>query len=354
MIIDGHEYILIMGKENNFSNSHVIPDLNSRFWTSYYQELKALTHFNLKDKEVHYASCGLGFSKGDFDVDNPGLKLALYEAVSHPCLPFKNDAVFLQSLEKAKDEIAEICRHQNHPIISETFHLFEDNDEKSHALIWMSSPVAEIKQSFLHYIEALSADRRKQARRLMRQYDENDAYSFDFSATPLTTSEIDFIIENSLKRWGRKEQNYALAQTLWAHVASQTIPGSAYFMRVYEGNTLLLIASYIMRGSTLTSQATCRNEDHLKSGLGTMVDFKTISILHDKKLASILDPTCRTSLNDPENIGVAKREVVNKDMLRPMICLTLQNSSDTGYPNFNATTGKWHLSKELHIEGRLK
>lgn len=354
MVINGFDYILKLEKENIFSCDHSLPDLNSHFWKTYYQELKSLTGFDLQDKAIHYLSCGLGLAKSDFDKDSDELKMALYEPVSHPRLHFKNFEDLSQSLQDVKDEISEICNHQSTPIITETFDFADITQEKPHTLLWMSSPVAEVKDSFSHYIEGLDTDRRKQARRLMRQYDESGAYRFEFSDTALSNQEIDFVIDNSLKRWGEDGQYYALAQTLWAHISSKTIKGSAYFMRVYEGDDIRLIASYIKRGNTLTSQATCRNEDHLKSGLGTMVDFKTISLLHENKLATILDPTCRTSLNDPVNIGVAKREVVNKDMFRPILVLATQGSDAIQYPHFNALSGIWHSTQDLYVEGRLK
>lgn len=354
MIVNVPDYIKLMEKENCFSSDAPLPDLNSTFWQNYYQELKSFTGFDAMDKQVHYLSCGLGFATGDFDDESTDLKFALYEAVSNPRLYFKDFDTLSMRLQDVKDQIGDLCTHQNTPIISETFMFSGQNEDQTQSLIWMNSPVAVMQSTFGDYIENLSADRRKQARRLMRQYDEDTNYRFDFSATPLSVAEMDFVVENSLKRWGADGQHYALAQTLWAQVAAKTVAGSAYFMRVYEGDHLLLIASYIKRGDVLTSQATCRDEDNLRSGLGTMVDFKTISLLHDSKLATILDPTCRTSLNDPENIGVAKREVVNTDMRKPILALAGVDMGDAfDYPYFSVQSG-WKNNQELCALGRLK
>ena len=91
------------------------------------------------------------------------------------------------------------------------------------------------------------------------------------------------------------------------------MPGSARFMRVYCDGALVYFNSYVIRRGTITSQATCRKEGDNFSGLGVMIDFKTIETLTGQAALDTLDPTCMTGIVDPGSILVAKREVVNAE-----------------------------------------
>lgn len=346
MIVSAEDYITAMEKENLFSPSHDIPECNSQTWCKYYQLLRSITGFE-RTEEIHVTKGGLGFAVGTLDTESTTKRWALLEPISHPFIPFTTERLF-QTIEADADELQEILG-SDEAIQTETFRLPKVGNALPNNFIYLNSPVAMFRENFQNYIEGLESGRRKQARRLMRDFDDNPAFRFELSSDPLHSDEMDFLVKMTHKRWGEDGWQYACAQTLWVQAAITVNPAAARFMRVYEGEDLILIAGYIVRENTITSQSTCRNEDRLHSGLGTMVDFKTIQIMHGQSEIKMLDPTCRTGLDDPENIGVAKREVVNTDVLRPLLRIT--SNKDDQYPSFACDSG-WNPLAEKIILGR--
>ncbi|MCY1010802.1 hypothetical protein OV079_35610 [Nannocystis pusilla] len=97
-------------------------------------------------------------------------------------------------------------------------------------------------------------------------------------------------------------------------------PGQALFMRVYAGDVLAYFNGYLVRGEIITSQSTSRDLELQHDGLGVVIDLKAIARLVEAFPAvRRLDPTCRTGLDDPPSIGVAKRKVVNENAYKPVL-----------------------------------
>jgi hypothetical protein len=237
--------------------------------------------------------------------------------MSHPTLPFTAEQLVTRSRDIFETFIGDGIPEPT--IVTETFDL-QGPPVHAEKFLWINSPRARIHDKFESYVEGLSAPRRKQLRRLFRTYDEDPAFRFDFSNRCPDNAELDWVIEHTNKRWG-EEWNYALVQSLWPIAVASVMPDRARFMRVYNQDKLAFINSYIVRDEFLLSQATCRNEDLFFSGLGVMIDFKTIETLSgNAEGIRHLDPTCRVSAEEySESIVIAKREVVNEDHAKPLM-----------------------------------
>ncbi len=191
-------------------------------------------------------------------------------------------------------------------------------------------------------------------RRLFRSYDENPDFRFDFSDRPLTAAEMDFILHHTHARWG-EEWNYAIIQTLWPLAISSVLPHRARYMRVYNKDQLVFINSYVARDEVMLSQATCRSVDHMFSGLGVMIDFKTIKILSEGKSSIYyLDPTCRVNVDTEgaEQITIAKREVVNEDARKAVLAAGYDLPElECAYPHLHPDKG-WVIPEPLVAIGK--
>jgi hypothetical protein len=296
---------------------------------------------------VYVTPSGLGFSQGIFDRQASPWRWAFHEPISHPFVPFSATGLS-HALHQDRDKLQDFL--DGFTVQTESFQLFGEDEPSATHFAYLYSPVAEFRESFSHYIEALKSGRRKEARRLLREYDEDPSFVFALSEEPITSQETDYLLTMTRKRWGAEGWQYAATQTLWVQATIMTNPAAARFMRVYHEGTLVLLAGYIVRGNVITSQSTCRNEDKRFSGLGTMVDFKTIQLLHDQNNIRVLDPTCRTGLEDPPSIGMAKREVVNADRVRPLLIISNNNQDDL--PCYSPAKGEWNSTDTPTIIGQ--
>ena len=308
------DYIEALGRKNLVTDSAAVPEFNRGFWREYLALYR--THIgDPRDLECVMSAGGAGFYR-DPMAEADHYSWALLGPVSHAPVPF--DAGDLIGM--AADIVATFAADgiARPDIRTDTFAFtVPPTPGDARHFVWLHSPQADIPARFSTYVETLAATRRKQLRRLYRSYEDDPAFRFDFSDRRPDPAELDFAIANSAARWG-EDANYALAQLLWSLAAATAIPASARFMRVYERDRLIYLNSYLVRADTIVSQSTTRDEQAMHSGLGTMIDFKTIETLCGSGGIATLDPTCRTGLDDPESIGIAKREVINADRLRPL------------------------------------
>ncbi len=342
MILKPVDYIADQERQGRLTSSAKIPELNAEVWRGYLRL---------------YDDC-IGPS-GELDIivpeKGPGLycdplgggkicNWALMGPISHPVLPFTADEII-----KAAPAIDATLRGMDlDGLLTDTFVVQgEANEDQARHFIWINSPRAAIQDTFDAYAQSLPAARRKQMRRLYRQYNDDPAIRFEFSADLPGSAEVEYIKKHTYARWG-EDAAYALVQTLWPMAASAIIPEAVRYMRVYKDGDLVFLNSYILRGDVLTSQSTTRNEDVFLSGLGVMIDFKAIELLSGQGDIRFLDPTCRTGLDDPDSIGIAKREVVNSDALKPILMVGGKNP-DPALPYF---CKGWHMPDRAAHLGR--
>ena len=357
MKLPAREYIAYMEKAGLFSADSPVPECNSRAWRGY---------LDLYEREIDPAGPpdiivtpgGLGFYYEPLDDDRLVWSWALHAPISHPRIPFTAAQLVALTPEIAPAFAAQGI--EDPWIVTDTFAFATPHtaaDEKY--FTWLNSPQARLCADREAYAISLEAKRRKQMRRLFRSYDEApDIFRFDFSQQPPNAAEMDFIREHTQRRW-KEEASYALVQTLWPMAVSQAIPEAVRYMRVYANGKLVFVNSFLVRDDTIYSQATCRSEDEMFSGLGTMIDFKVIDILSSPARAATnlpdiayLDPTCRTTLDDPENIGIAKREVVNHDYRRPLFLLGAAARFAAAPATFYDPATGWSTPAEPLVLGR--
>ena len=349
MRLGAPDYLELMKRLGRFGDNAVLPEQNTAVWTRYL-ELYAAHAGPLADLEIVATSSGLGFYRDPLMGDE-SWSWALTSPLSHPVLPFT-----AAEIVGAAAAIEALCAAEDIPpadLLSESFVAAEQDPMLERHFIWVNSPLAQFSHSFADYVTTLAPERRKQARRLYRQYDENSSIRFDFSARPPDSAEFDFIVQNTATRWG-EEAPFALAQTLWPMAAAAILP-CIRFCRVYDGDLLIFFNSYIIRDGVITSQATCRREGVVYNGLGVMIDFKVIELLTGSGLAHSLDPTCMTGLTDPGSILVAKREVININARKAVFAMRPERvrefAGGAPIPSFTEADG-WQLPPDALVIGR--
>ena len=352
MIFTPHEYLGIMEKLGLFRPDHPVPDCNSAVWRAYFELYKS--HIGTLDPyQIVCTPQGLGFYLDPLEEDAKAYVWALLGPISHPMIPFTPEHLVTRSRD-----IFETFLGAGLPIPSiqtETFDFLNTPDTAhDHNFVWVNSPRARIHDNFETYANSLTAPRRKQMRRLFRTFDETPDVICDFSNRPLDTTEIDYVVEQTHKRWGEDEWAYALIQSLWTIAVSSVMPDRVRFMRVTVKDCLAFINSYILRDTFMLSQSTCRNEDLFMSGLGVMIDFKTIQLMSGNTMGiQHLDPTCRICMvDDYEHISVAKREIVNEDNCKPLFMAGINlPRTETPYPYFSGEKG-WVIPDERCVVGK--
>jgi hypothetical protein len=64
-------------------------------------------------------------------------------------------------------------------------------------------------------------------------------------------------------------------------------------------------------------------------GIAAYTDFQCVKALCGS-VFTVFDPSCRTGLNDPESIGVAKRATINKNQVKPIFAAGSHLPDDVG------------------------
>lgn len=326
MIVHPLDYIRHQEAQGRFVPSAALPECNAKVLREYLLLYDAHVGPS-REIEILIPQHGPGLYRDPLAGPGP-LNWALMGPVSHPALPYTADDI----IKAAPFIEAALNGYAPDGAVTDTFVMQDSvNAAEASHFIWINSPRAVIHPSFEAYALSLSAPRRKQMRRLFRQYDDDPGIRFEWSSHPPGTAETDFILRHTYTRW-RDDAAYALVQVLWPMAVSAVMPDAVRYMRVYKGRDLVFLNGYILRDDVLTSQSTTRNEDIFLSGLGVMIDFKAIALLSGQTAIRFLDPTCRTGLDDPESIGLAKREIVNSDALKPILAVAGQNLG--GFPHY--------------------
>lgn len=344
MKLSAPDYIAALTRLGLVSDAADVPEFNTAFWREYLALYR--THIgDPADIECVVSPQGAGFYRDPL-AEAAHYSWALLGPVSHVPVPFGAAA-----LVALGDEIAATFATDGIPdfIVQTDSFSFADTPAAADVryFAWLHSPQAAIATNLDSYAQSLTASRRKQMRRLYRTYNDDPAFRFELSGRLPDSAEIDFILRNCRARWGIDE-HYALVQVLWAVAAGRARPEAARFMRVYCRDRLVFLNTYLVRGDTIVAQSTTRGEGEMFSGLGTMIDFKTIETLSGSPAIRFLDPTCRTGLDDPESIGVAKREVVTTDRLRPLL---LMGEAAPSLPYYKAGAG-WIVPPAAEPLGR--
>jgi hypothetical protein len=270
----------------------------------------------IEETTVHLFLGQYGFYLDPFDAERDGLNWVLSTSiVDFPIhASFKN---FQKDLPLLFTEIENAALPK--PILTDSF-MFADGFADSAALagsgiIALNSPVAEIKPTFTAYLESLTSERRKKFRRAEEELSEFNL-RFDLSNQPLSDAEFTFIVDNLKKKWG-DDYLYALCQTLWSIAVAKHRPQQAYIMRVYDADRLVFLQTMLARGQNMVCQSIVKNEETHYNGIAAFTDFQCVKALCGSNFLHF-DPSCRTGLNDPESIGIAKRATVNKNTVKPI------------------------------------
>lgn len=337
MLMSAHEYVAWMARLGRFSESAAAPEHDPRVCASYLQ-LHARWLAAPLDGPIVAGQDGVGLYR---DPLAPGaFGWALVGALSHPVVPLSAAEIVARAPAIAAT-LADECGEAI--VMTDTFEAAEalaPTEPCAERFAWLSSPRARFGDDFAGYLASLTTDRRRAARELLARFDEGEGFRFVLSPEPPSEAELTWIAEQLTRQWG-EDAAYALAQHLWPVAVAGVRPGQALFMRVFAGDRLAYFNGYLVRGPVITSQSTSRDLEVHHDGLGVVIDLKAIARLVDAFPAiRCLDPTCRTGLDDPPSIGVAKRKVVNENAYKPVLIVGAPAQEfAAGLPRFDARLG---------------
>lgn len=311
------EYVGWMTRLGRFTETAAAPEHDPRVCARYLQ-LHARWLGGPLAAPVVAVPGGLGFYRDPL-AGGSAFAWALVGALSHPVVPLAAPEI-VAAAEAIAATLADDCGDSQ--VMTDTFEAAGPGGPTSaggEAFAWLASPRARFDGTFSEYLASLTADRRRAARELLARFDEAAGFRFELTPEPPGEAELMWIAERLARQWG-EDAAYALAQHLWPVAVAEVRPGQALFMRVYAGDALAYFNGYLVRGEVITSQSTSRDLDQHHDGLGVVIDLKAIARLVEAFPAvRRLDPTCRTGLDDPPSIGVAKRKVVNEDAYKPVL-----------------------------------
>lgn len=320
MISTPHEYIALLERRGRFSPWAPIPDHNTKVWAAYF-ELYQRHIGGLEDVPIYVTPDCLGLYRDPLAEDPLGdhvFAWAMVGAICHPILPFSLEEI-VAGMGGVFDTFAR-CGVSRPAVVTETFELSpQPAPEHERRLLWINTPLARIHDDFRAYAASLSSSRRHELRCMSERFSPEAGFTFELSDRSPDTGEVDFMLTNLHRRWGGRDVAYALLQSLWAMAVAAVMPERVRFMRVRHRGALAFLNSFTVRDHVIIAQATCKNEDMRFNGLGIFIDFKTIEALSGQGSIRHLDPTCRTAVVEPENIGIAKRKVVNENARKPVL-----------------------------------
>ncbi|MFZ6179996.1 hypothetical protein [Nannocystis pusilla] len=349
MLMSVQEYVGWMTRLGRFSESAAAPEHDPRVCARYLQLHARWLGGPLAAPVVAVAG-GLGFYRDPL-AGGSAWTWALVGALSHPVVPLAGSEI-IAAAEAIAATLADDWGDSQ--VMTDTFEaegLGEPTSAGGEAFAWLASPRARFDGTFSDYVASLTADRRRAARELLARFDEAAGFRFELTPEPPSEAELAWIAEQLARQWG-EDAAYALAQHLWPVAVAEVRPGQALFMRVYAGETLAYFNGYLVRGEVITSQSTSRNLELQHDGLGVVIDLKAIARLVEAFPAvRRLDPTCRTGLDDPPSIGVAKRKVVNENAYKPVLLVgATPPECAAGLPHF--APGRGWVAGTAGIVGR--
>lgn len=309
------EYIESMAAGGYFAPGKSHFEHDPRIWEAYFALCQEWTGF-LPETGVELHLGKYGFTCEPHDPERRGLNFALCTHLVDPALPVDSRTLF-EDLPALRDSI---LASSTYTMITDTFSLTNGYPEATApAMGRIISPVAQLAPKFEAYVEGLSQRRRKNYRRMARDFDD-PRFRFDFSNNPLAELEIRFARDQLYSKWGTEDGPYALVQTLWTQACARFRPESCFFMRVYDRDKLVFVQTMLARHGGVYCQSIFKNEGEFYDGIAPYTDFKSIEALCGKDY-KFLDPSCRTSLDDPASIGIAKRATVNADVVKPVLAI---------------------------------
>jgi hypothetical protein len=353
MLQSPHEYVAWMARSGRFSPQAPVAELDPRVWGAYLRAYQAQIG-GASDLQILTTTRGLAFYRDPL-ADDGNYTWALTGPISHPWAPFSIDDLLAAAptvLSAFADDGIEAPT-----ILTDTFDPQGARDprtphEPTPQLLWVCSPRARLYDTFAAYLDSLTCTRRQAARRLLRDFTSERGFHFELSTRPPDAAELDFILEQGALRWG-EGAHYALAQALWPIAVAAHRPDQALFCRTYVRGQLNLFNTFIVRGAVLTSQSTTRRVADPHPGLGVAVDLKVIEALIDRRSPlTHLDPTCRTGLDDPPSIEVAKRKVINEPAYQPLLLAGAIPEAHAALPRLGAE-GVWRNAGAIQQIGDL-
>ncbi len=307
------DYIDHQTKGGIFSQSSPFPENDPRVLKEFYTRLKN-EGANVDAIEVIVLADRYGFYLNDLDTDREGWNVAGSSSLIDINIGI-DYAGFVADLPKLREQASK-------PIFTDSFSFkdgYGSSTEQHESLVWLNSPVATLDQAFEPYLESLTSERRKKYRRSVADFEKTNL-RFEMSDRGLTSQELDFVKTNLEKKWA-EEAGYAFRQTLWADVVQKIRPEQFLMMRVYDADKLVFVQTMIIKGASVYCQSITKDEGSFYNGLAAFTDFECIKALCGKSPYAIFDPSCRTSLDDPESIGIAKRATVNKNCVKPILAI---------------------------------
>lgn len=343
MILDAGEYIDEMARRGRLSAAAPIAERNDAVWRAYLRRYDALVG-PAGALRVLLTPSGLGLYQDPLN-ETGAWEWALLGPISHPILPWSVDEV-LRGIEALPAEF-EAAGLGPPRVRTDTFGFSAPPDaEQARRFLWLNSPRARFFGDFERYLASLTHDRRKELRAQIRRFDGLTSLRFSLSAQPPNTTETDFVLTKTVERWGA-DAPYALAQWAWPMAIAEALPEKVLFMRVLWQGELVLLAAYVLRDEVAICQATCRAPTDALPGLGGFVDGELIRRLCAAPgPVQVMDPTCRTGVEDTPAIWVSKRRLVNEDQAWPALIVDASPPPlaelDGVVPHFNPGRG-WVL-----------
>lgn len=304
------DYIARMTAKGLFAHGAPFPEHDPGILHSFFTAMRAYD-YDGGNVPVTIAADIYGFFRDALDDDRTGINWALSTWMVDVTLPVSR-AQFMHDAPAVRAALGD------EPVMTDTFAFLDGYLplDAAPALPALYSPIAVFGGDYNAYIEGLTQERRKKYRRFAKDF---ETYGLDFSLTdqPLTEAELSFGWDQLFAKWGDYSALFAFAQTLWVQSISHTRPNDTLFMRVRDKGRLVFVQTVLKRRGGWYTQSIFKDNDAHYDGIAAYTDFKTIEALCAQG-PSFLDPSCRTGLEDPESIGVAKRATVNTNVVKPV------------------------------------
>lgn len=305
------DYVSVMEKYGLFSDAAANMEHDPRVWREFLTLCHDWTGIEM-ETEISLHMGKYAFCKSPVDPDRGGQNFAMVIFMVDPCLP-----VTWEEFAADSAALAQSLQQSGEKILTDSFMTLNGYGRPGAPnMAWIESPVAEFKPDMATYIESLSAERRKKYRRMERDFADTDV-TFTLSQNILTESELTFARDHLTRKWGDEEGRWALLQTLWSVACARVRPDHAFFMRASSGGQLAFVQTLLSRQQSIYCQSIFKNEDMFFDGIAPFTDIKCIEALTGIP-HRFFDPSCRTSLDDPPSIGVAKRVSVNYNLCKPV------------------------------------
>ncbi|QJT71088.1 hypothetical protein GR11A_00050 [Vibrio phage vB_VcorM_GR11A] len=281
----------------------------------------------------------------------------------HAYIPYTQEQI-----SEGAPQLIELVKSFGAKFLSIETAIFKDMDTSDKRFLWLNSPVADLNfDTFESYLASLTKKRRYKVKQALNQPSASHVEVFEhcdhlgnWTSSSGKTITADTIERRTVEILRSLYPDYtvyecALIQSLWFWSFAKTTTDKTRLCVVYsESGDVVSLGGFMNRtlvdGVTTSMFQSNVGEKEAHNVGALMLSSMVKHYIENPCGVTVLDPTCRTSIQEGLSFEIYKRVITNKNNVNTQICFCVENPGYLTPPIYSEDKG-WELSEDLVIIG---